>query len=101
MKAADILREAKAIIADPDRWTKGTFADCGRYCALGALRTAEWSAAGSAGVDAIHAGNLAKAKLERVALRREYSSIATYNDSRWTRHEDVMSMFDEAIGGEE
>lgn len=94
-----VLREARALISDPERWSKGWFAkDSGRHhvspcdpravrwCALGAVRHASqekgWMGA------------------KRLLDRAVPSHIVSVNDAKGNRaevHAQVLAAFDRAI----
>ena len=98
----DILNEARATIADPERWVTGNYAvnqygstahpwdnHAVRWCAIGAIEKVkvphqDWS--GTAG---------AKQTLRRAALDLFSMSVPAVNDR--LGHESVMSMYDHAI----
>lgn len=89
---AEVLRDAKALIADPDRWIKGRnqmILD-GRkcYCSVGAIEAAaQDDSAYTAAWIALHDSL--------------YTWPAQFNDSPKTTHADVMAAFDRAIAAEE
>jgi hypothetical protein len=85
-----LLRDARALIADPDDWTQRTYWSFrGRRCAVGALRAAArqltdpgvaWSAHGL---------------LIRVARSRGFTNVEAMNDR--SPHAAVLRAFDQAI----
>jgi hypothetical protein len=87
---ADLLRDAKEMIADPKDWTRRTYRSFGgQRCAVGALRAAAkrledptiaWSA---------------HALLIDVARSRGFTNVETMNDR--SSHAAVMAAFDQAI----
>lgn len=96
----EILRDARALIADPKRWTRRAFARDGRsrqvdpqspravrYCATGAL----FKASGDNEVrDAL-------AALQAVLIDQGWTvSIEVFNDD-YAGHADVLALFDRAI----
>ncbi len=99
MGRAEVLREAKKLIQDPDHWVKGiNFYERLNgevaYCVRGAIDQAvknlnngslyDWSGTTS------FLGNL-------IRKQTLYGGITFWNDSPVTTHESVMKMFDEAI----
>mgnify|MGYP001604621475 CR=1 FL=1 len=85
MTTAGILRDAKALIDTPAKWTKGVYTDDkGRRCALGALQSVTASEAGR---------RRAGRELERALPA--WGSVTHYNDHH--SHADVMALFDRAI----
>ena len=88
--AADLLRAARAVIADEQRWAQGRYSTLdGRHCAIGALRTVTRDVASR------RAGKRAHAVLRGVALEAGFGSVEQMND-RWT-HAEVIGAFDRAI----
>ena len=102
----DRLLAARGKIASPNQWTKGALTrDDNRYCVVGALK----KVCGSLGESRLTraelrlAGLLANqlpkrniiigALLHRSPVRR----LMKFNDNRWTRHSDVLTLFDRAI----
>lgn len=90
LAVADLLRDAKDMIADPKGWTRRTYRSFGgQRCAVGALRAAAkrledptiaWSA---------------HALLIDVARSRGFTNVETMNDR--SSHAAVMAAFDQAI----
>lgn len=108
----EVLIEARALIADPARWTQGEFARTadGRildgycegavcWCALGAIRKVTMEGAESreerteALVLSYDAADLLQAHLANVI------AVPKFNDSH--THEEVLALFDKAIGREQ
>lgn len=102
MNTVELLESAKALIIDPDRWTKSEYARSVNYeacspnsdaafcwCALGAVRKAG---------DFRSDGNPGRDYLEKViASDGKYISVDDFNDLPDTTHSDVISLFDRAI----
>lgn len=90
LAVADLLRDAKEMIADPKDWTRRTYRSFGgQRCAVGALRAAAkrledptiaWSA---------------HALLIDVARSRGFTNVETMNDR--SSHAAVIAAFDQAI----
>lgn len=89
MTPADVLRAAKARIADPTKWCQGHGRDGDRRCAFMAVCEVE-SASGKA-LDLLEAAALSLGTPE--SLRH---AATIYNDSH--THAEVMHLFDVAIG---
>lgn len=92
----DLLRRARQIITPEEKWGKYRFDDGrGAHCALGAL--------GQAAKDLGAGSELTHAALERLAATlyqlTGIEHIPSYNDDRLTGHEDILRLFDAAIGG--
>jgi hypothetical protein len=90
------LRAARAVIATPDRWCKGSMychssAGLDRRCLTGAVF-------GCPGVRG-DIRRLAFRALDEAARRRGYHHPITFNDHPATTHADVMALFDEALAG--
>jgi hypothetical protein len=99
--AAQILRDAKALIEDPKHWIKGDFVVYAgtpyvKYCAHAALQEA----------GEINTPENAKAWQIIWSLLPSYGwwsgtppkhTFVTYNDDYTTTHADVMRIFSEAI----
>lgn len=101
-KTSEILIAAKAKIADPANWTKGTYARafdgvpvsstsraaC-RFCPMGALSSL------GAMTNVRYAGDVID--ILEGQIPGEFDTIADFNDSKRTTHADVMALFDRAI----
>lgn len=98
MKASEVLIKAKAVIADPEHWTKGAYAkredgtvivptahSAHCFCALGAVRRVEKSR----GVLYSEVGNY----LNMAAAM----PVDQFNDSEFTTHPMILGVFDDAI----
>lgn len=94
--ALEILKEARAIIATPGKWTKGEFArdkegnkvgicspDASQFCAVGAINRI-----GRAAGDVTFA---------RAAFLEAEPAGVWFNDHPNTTHADVLAAFDRAI----
>jgi hypothetical protein len=111
MTTADILRAAKALIAEPDKWVQGYFATnkdgehvgwhteaaCA-WCADGALLAAtnsptipRWGSC-DALIDAIPSD---------FTMGPGLNPIVAYNDAPERTHAEIMEWFDRAIANEE
>jgi hypothetical protein len=92
--STDILRRARQNLTPPERWLKGKGTDGHAQCALWAILYAS---------QAIQAS----LKEKRKAIRRvcfalgtsRPAELAEYQDHPDTTHEDVLRLFDTAIGG--
>lgn len=100
MKRSEILTQARDLISDPARWTRGVYArDAeGRetasrsesavcWCVHGAIRKVTGSV-----YDTLFSGRYAQA-----ALPEGYSEVHEFNDDPKTTHSDVLALFDRAI----
>lgn len=103
MSVLDILTKARALISDPDKWTKGAYArlpsgvSCDernayaeKFCMVGSINAAsrcDWSKA----IDARQSLFAAIKKMDRAG------SVPGFNDYPSTTHTDVMNVFSEAI----
>lgn len=104
--ARQILIDAKALIADPARWSKGLFYN-GRkcsYCAVGALNVASgcetpYGAGDNTPKGVRIANQTARRFLDHAVNSYAPSefSVMSFNDKPRTSHEDVMRVFDKAI----
>lgn len=101
--ALEILTEARALIATPERWTQGSdakdaegdpsFADDGNavcWCAVGAINKVVATPGEQDGAASRLAAHLGMA----------FSNVPEFNDHRFTDHADVLSLFDRAIAAE-
>lgn len=93
MSVRENLIKAKALIADPEKWTKGAFEFRGCYCALGALGMVERGTPAGYSITAMRS--------LRKALPPHYYSVPTFNDKPSTTHADIMALFDRAIEASE
>lgn len=99
-KLSQVLREARALIATPDKWTQcgGYVADSNgvpsalgdteacKFCVLGALFSVDGHRSGGAAlVMAMPPG------------RRSHWDVVRFNDSPFTKHEDILALYDRAI----
>lgn len=102
---SQILRKARELISDPERWTKGAFARNAQgasvsyrhdaatcFCSVGAVERAAFKD----GVDDNQPISVALRALYRGKLYA-IPSIAAFNDRDDTTHGDVLAMFDRAI----
>ncbi len=99
---SEYLREAKGVIATPDKWTKYVTASVdGKRCSVGATSEVIFQE-GSMHSMALGYSALNSALARGVPLDFEPASdfnirVIHYNDAEWTRHQHVMAMFDRAI----
>jgi hypothetical protein len=90
LAVADLLRDAKEVIADPKDWTRRTYRSLGgQRCAVGALRAA------AKRLDDPAVAWSAHARLIDVARSRGFTNVETMNDR--SSHVAVMAAFDQAI----
>lgn len=105
---SDTLRQAKALIADPKHWIKGSEAQvnkrdadswvmprdptAGAWCAIGAIKKVD----GPYEADA-----LATLTHTISGYDSDWSDIGYYNDAPHRRHKHVMAKFDKAIAAAE
>ncbi len=102
MSPLDVLRAARALIAEPERWTQGEYAvdaegrrvpalapEALRFCAVGACERAGCKPLAGAGV--IHA-------LVTALPAGQRSRITDFNDAH--EHSEVLALFDRAIAAE-
>lgn len=84
------LIAAKALIADPKNWRKGSLGSAGCYCAVGALGVARKGKVFLFSDADVHA-------LAQHVPQSFRGSVPRYNDSKDTTHADIMALFDRAI----
>ncbi|MGH7044800.1 MAG: DUF6197 family protein [Stellaceae bacterium] len=90
LAVADLLREAKGLIADPESWTRRTYRSLGgQRCAIGALRAA------AKRLDDPSIAWAAHSLLIDVARSRGFTNVETMNDR--SSHGAVLAAFDQAI----
>ena len=98
---AQVLREAKAKIAEPGAWARGRFAyyECGDAAGPDYPEATCWSALGAAMAVACPASVLCAAvdALHQAVCKRGFDRIAHFNDHPDTTHEMVLSAYDDAI----
>lgn len=105
MSALDILIGARALIAEPEHWTKGSFAkdSQGVECNVRATAAYCWCAEGAIAKASIESASgltdrgQAFNALERTTLHWETHSIACFNDDPNTTHAMVIDAFDLTI----
>ena len=97
MKTSEVLKQAKALIVNPENWMQGDYTNNeGCFCSLGAIAKVSL-------VDWMYAGNQPATKLLRQVVNTEMKAegfspdvnFAQYNDTR--THTEVMEAFDKAI----
>ncbi len=101
----ELLWDARSRISSRDHWTKRRFQDGERYCLVASLSVVS-------GSQGYNSANRVERRLTRV-LAKELPSTLTdwapkcftarwrlicFNDNPRTRHEDVVALFDRAIG---
>jgi hypothetical protein len=102
MKHQTILKRAKANISDPAKWHKGHYFDTAGtcMCSLGAIIRVIDPYANC--YDIMSDGN--KQLFDNVVRNLEpldSDRVADFNDDPETSHEDIMTMFDDAISSAE
>lgn len=102
MKPSELLIKAKAVIADPEHWTKGWYAQDAKGRSTGPAKSNAvcWCSAGAlkkvAHEESTYSTRFAAAKyLVEVAAEFGYSGIPDFNDN--SSHETVMQAWDKAI----
>ena len=108
MRASEYLKAARAVIDRPEKWTKHAMArdanrhsvpvsqpDAVRFCSVGALEKTILARNGVSGTVDEEARILLT--LAVGVLTNSTNSVVWFNDSRRTKHEDVMQVFDAAI----
>jgi hypothetical protein len=101
---ADVLRAARALIAEPERWTRGVFARdakgqsiplfdkrAERFCVLGACRNI------ADPLPEYILGDEAELALDEVCAELHGKTIPAFNDDPQTTHADVLALYDAAI----
>jgi hypothetical protein len=97
----DILREARALIADPKHWVKNSYADpdMGAFCTIGAInKVAHGKAASEPRFNP--SWEVAAAALANVVGGNQYGdtgAIINFNDREGVFHDHVLAAFDKAI----
>ena len=87
---AQLLRDARSLIADPRDWTQRIYRSFrGRRCAVGALRAA------ASGLDDPSLAWSAHGLLIKIARSRGFTNVEAMNDR--SSHAAVLRAFDEAI----
>jgi hypothetical protein len=87
---AQLLRDARELIADPRSWTQRIYRSFrGRRCAVGALRAA------ASGLDDPSIAWSAHGLLIKIARSRGFTNVEAMNDR--SSHAAVLRAFDEAI----
>lgn len=107
MNSLETLEAARALIAEPSRWTKGAYAraDTGcalewdtkvasSYCLIGALK----AASGSTGMGYVTAIDILMYMVLGVLANGHSSEILfNWNDDPHRTHTEVLALLDEAI----
>lgn len=100
MSPSDALRAARALLADPVRWTQGLYARDAddRNVMISDERATKWCIVGAlahvTGDDDHDAFCEAKRRLTKRVFDLGYDCIADYNDS--VTHEEVLRLLDDA-----
>lgn len=100
-----VLTEARALLAQPYRWTKGAFAkDTLRgpaYCMIGAVRKVTDDLAGGKafidGVDKYTVRADCDAVMQRCIGQFGFSHVPNFNDARTTKKADMLKAMDCAV----
>ena len=100
---ADILREARELIAEPDRWVKGTQAETAEGLSVDYNDPAACGRCAAAAIAAVSPTLEDRFTAFRAladALKfKEPRRIVAWNNAKRRRHSDVMAAFDRAIEG--
>lgn len=90
------LTKAKDLISDPKNWGKGEDRNC--LCALDALRVGEDETDEHPEV-ALATDYLLEALPPTFVIDKGQADhpVAQFNDSRYTRHRDIMALYNRAI----
>lgn len=96
VSAADVLRSARARIATPETWTKGTAARnlTGHDVAANSKEAVCWCAMGALWADGPLASRVGTSFL-RAAI--DGVAVAKFNDGPDTTHADILALYDRAI----
>ena len=110
MKTSEFLRQAKAVIDTPEKWTKnamarnaaGTAVHQGNklavcWCLSGAVNRQRWAMPDLSITESGAVRDRADAFLETVARRVGFQNAVVMNDHHLTTHDEVMGLFDDAI----
>lgn len=113
MNEKELLIKAKAVIADPTKWTQGVMArdaegrpvgfsdkkaDC--FCAVGAVNVAALKAHAEVTEEVTYIPAIGAIRaLNRAASQRSapFTLIEEFNDMGTTTHAAIMAVFDKAI----
>ena len=98
MKVSELLREAKKLIDQPEKWTKGAFHAGQAHCAIGALQLM-----GSRPTPRLLVFSLefyqALSFLNKATPLGK--SPVVFNDLPSTTHADIMKLYDDAVAAAE
>lgn len=104
MTPAEILRAARAKIAEPEHWTKGEYVlfneadEPDRWCAVGSIYAVDPEVGNDPEHPSLRALVVAlRGVYEGLASEPSETSVLNFNDSANTSHEDVLAAFDRAI----
>lgn len=92
-KAQRIIREARGLLAEQEKWCRGDFQIANSYCILGALRQASTGNARRSNTGG--ASYYVRQALRKRRATAYTNSIQGYND-RIATHGDVLTLLDEA-----
>ena len=110
-KNVAILTEAKALIEEPDTWTKRAYQKDlpnGKraYCAIGAFEAVVDAALGMSLLEALRRGMHIRdyvgygkdaRKCLRASVPSQFVNVSHYNDDARTTHSNIMALYDKAI----
>ncbi len=107
MKAVTLLKKALTLLSKKERWKKGSMADDAKgnpvpanarsarcFCAVGAVTRYAGDLRDSL---AFMEFDAALAALDDALPNKRWGDIVTYNDSKRTTHEQILSVFRRAI----
>ena len=103
MTAVEELQAAKAVLADPEAWTKGTVARDGLGRPVHPANTTAvcWDAGGAltraGSMTARKPYNLVDARYHLTMVAGRHHGYTEFNDESDTTHADVLNLFDRAI----
>jgi hypothetical protein len=102
----EILADARNRISDQNTWVQGRFQDGGRHCLVAALSLASGSR--SVGLPNRTEKRLARLLAKQIPRGSRFwngipliparQHLIRFNDDYHTSHEDIMALFDRAIG---
>jgi hypothetical protein len=91
MLPVNVLQAAKGLISNSKDWIKGDFMVGGKYCAMGAIYAIE-----DVNETETCADKFLRDALE-IRLGMGNRMVAAYNDAPERTHEEIMSLYDQAI----
>lgn len=105
MNTLEHLKAARELIADPEKWTKCSYAKTkqrgGASVPPDSPRAKCWCAVGAIRKVGPYAPSASIALMHALPVKWQWTGVPSFNDDPGTSHADVLALFDRAIAAEE